>query len=91
VFQNDFLNRAVEEYIYADVTVIPLSTKLLGGDLRLRIPARDALERESEIVCNAVCTIHAKALMGSVLTTLSEEEITRIEEMLADLFGYTRR
>jgi mRNA interferase MazF len=93
VFQNDFLNRAVNEHIYADVTIIPLSTKLLGGDYRLKIAARDGLERDSEVVCNAVCTIHAEALRREegVLTTLSKEETMHIERILAELFGCTQR
>ena len=89
VFQNDFLNRTLEEAFYADVTIIPLSSKDLGGDYRLKISARDALEQPSEIVCNAVCTINVNLLKtdSGPIAVLNDKEIKFIERMLADLFG----
>ncbi len=91
IFQNDFLNRALEDQYYKDVTVIPLSTKLLGGNYRYVIDAREKLEKKSEIICNAVTTIDYGILDVSHghLTKLTPKEMTHVEHMLYDFFGCT--
>ncbi len=91
IFQNDFLNRTLEDAIYSDVIIIPLSTKLLGGDYRLKISPRDALEQHSEIICNALCTINAGLLKteDGPIAMLEQKEIRAIERILADLFGFS--
>lgn len=91
IFQNDFLNRALEDNYYKDVTVIPLSTKLLGGNYRYVIDARENLERKSEVICNAVTTIDYGILDIShgCLVKLTIEEISDVEHILYDFFGCT--
>ena len=54
IFQNDLLNRTITDSFYKDVTIIPLSTKLLSGSYRYAIDPRDNLEKKSEIICNAI-------------------------------------
>jgi len=88
IFQNDLLNRAVDETIYRDVTVIPLSTHIISGSYRFHIRARDRLRYDCDIVCNALCTISIDTLLReeSPLTSLKEEEIHAIETILLQLF-----
>jgi mRNA interferase MazF len=89
VFQNDFLNRALEDSGYRDVIVLPLSTRLFGSDYRLRLDPRDRLEQPCELVCNAPCTIALETLLtdDGPLTRLTEEELRKAEEKLLLIFG----
>ena len=89
IMQNNFLNRAVKEALYRDVTIMPLSTKLLGGDYRYLLKQRDHLQKDSEIVCNAITTVDFEILdiKKGVLTTLNNDEIADIEKILYKFFG----
>ena len=89
VFQNDRLNRAVDESIYKDVVVIPLSTKIVPGSYRLTISPRQQLQSAGDAVCNALCTIAYESIdtQAGAIAILTSEEILRIEAILLDLFG----
>jgi len=89
VFQNDFLNRALHETLYADVTVVPLTTRCRGGEYRVALQPRDALAQPSEIVCNAVCTIRADLLLMAegALTRLNTEEMARVKAAVQAVFA----
>ena len=89
VFQNDRLNRAVDESYYQDVVVIPLSAKIVPGSYRVTLPPREKLLRPSDAICNALCTISFGSIDRNTgpIARLSAEEITQIETILLDLFG----
>jgi mRNA interferase MazF len=74
---------------YKGVVVMPLTTNLMGGDLRVRIPARDDLQKESEVCVNEIYTIDVSRFVNinEVLTTLSEEEMEEVERKLAFVLG----
>ena len=93
VFQNDHLNRMIADGLYADVVVIPLSSKLKNNDFTLQIRQRDALKKESAILCNAIKMIHSKRLMleKGILTTLTAKETREVERKLTLLLDMNHK
>jgi len=89
VVQTNVLNRNLDRMAYKGVVVMPLTTNLMGGDLRVRIPARDDLQKESEVCVNEIYTIDVSrfVIINEVLTTLSEEEMEEVERKLAFVLG----
>jgi len=89
VVQTNVLNRNLDRMAYKGVVVMPLTTNLMGGDLRVRIPARDDLQKESEVCVNEIYTIDVSRFVNinEVLTTLSEEEMEEVERKLAFVLG----
>ena len=85
VFQNDMLNRMIEEGLYDDVVVVPLSSKQIQSDFTLKLQKRDRLDKESTLLCNAVKMIKTKRLLTDrgVLTSLREDEMRQVEKRLA--------
>ncbi len=92
VFQNDFLNRAVLEETYRDLIVIPLSTQIIPSSYRLPLPPRAKLEKESDAVCLALCSIDVNTLdlQTGLLGRLTLEEIHTVEGILRSIFGMER-
>lgn len=79
IIQNDLANRTIEKVFFKGVTVIPLTTKLSGGDLRVRIDQRDSLKECSEVCINELCTLDLKRIYREqCLTFLSEAELSEI-------------
>jgi len=89
IFQNDLLNRMIDEYGYQDVVVIPLSSRIVQNDFAYPIVPRDKLQKESVILCNAIKMIHAGRLKRDigVLTTLTKNEIAAVEKRVAGVLG----
>ena len=89
IFQNDHLNRMIADELYSDVIVIPLSSKMKKNDFTLPLRARDALKKESVVLCNAIKMIHPKRLMleKGILTTLTENELKKVEQKVALLLA----
>jgi len=76
IIQNDIANRNIDKVIFKGVTVIPISTNITGGDLRVSIPKRDNLKKRSEICINELCTLDISRIqLDKILTTLSDEEL----------------
>ena len=88
IFQNDHLNRMIEDGLYNDVIVIPLSSKIKINDFTLILKNRDRLAKDSTILCNTIKMINAKRLLldEGILTMLLENEIYEIEKILMNLF-----
>lgn len=93
IFQNNFLNRMLAESEYKDVVVLPLSSKIRKNDFSYFIKKRDRLQKDSVILCNAIKMIDASRLIveEKPLTTLSDEEIKEIEDILYNLFGCSNK
>ncbi len=83
VIQTNLLNNILDKIIFKGVTVIPLTTNLTGGDLRVLIEKRDKLEKDSEICINELCTVDISRFIGSEsLTELKDDEIFEVNEKL---------
>jgi len=91
IFQNNFLNRMLTETQYKDVVVLPLSSKIRENDFSYYLPAQEKLEKESVILCNAIKMIDASRILQEkgILLTLSQKQITEIENILYNLLGCT--
>ena len=89
IFQNDMLNRMIDDYGYEDVVIIPLSSQIIHNDFVYPIASRDNLQKESVILCNAIKMIHVDRLKRDVgvLTTLTKQEMAEIEKRVADVLG----
>ena len=88
IFQNNNLNRMIEDGLYNDVIVIPLSSKIKINDFTFILKSRDSLAKDSTILCNTIKMINAKRLLldEGILTMLSENEIHDIEKIVMNLF-----
>ena len=83
IIQNDIANRNIEKVVFKGVSVIPLTTVLCGGDVRVHLSKRDKLEKESELSINELCTLDlSRILIKQVLTVLTEEELQEVERKL---------
>ena len=84
IFQNNNLNRMVSDNLYNDVIIIPLSSKIKDNDFTYVIKKRDALKKDSTILCNAIKMINSKRLMldNGVLTRLNPDEIKAVERKI---------
>jgi mRNA interferase MazF len=84
IIQNDIANRVIDRVAFKGVTLLPLTTRLSGGGLRVRIEARDRLEHTSEICINEICTLDLTRIdLERHLTTLTEEELAEVSGKLA--------
>lgn len=86
VIQSDRVNALLDQVAYKSVALIPLSSHLLEGAwFRVRIPARERLEKESDVVCNWICTMDFERidLEAGVLTRLSGDELKDVKTRLA--------
>ncbi|AHF01854.1 MazF family transcriptional regulator [Thiomicrospira aerophila AL3] len=83
IIQNNLANRVLDKVHFKGVTVIPLTTNLVGGRLRVQIKARDHLKQTSEICINELCTLDLSRIQQDlVLTQLQQDEITEVEQKL---------
>lgn len=91
IFQNNFLNRMLDETPYKDVVVLPLSSQIRENDFSYYLPAQEKLEKASVVLCNAIKMIDASRILQEkgVLLKLSDEEILEIENILYNLLGCT--
>ena len=87
IFQTNKLNYAVSEDIYNYFLVIPLSTKndIVTDEFRVKINKRDDLKVDSLAVVNSICFLHKKYFKHK-LTTLNNNEILEIENVMKSLF-----
>ena len=91
VIQNNLANRVLEQVVFKGVTVIPLTTNLVGGDLRVSIRARESLQKDSEICINELCTLDISRFnLNTVLTNLNEDEMQQVELKLSQHLGLVK-
>jgi len=69
--------------------VIPLTTCLIedAAPLRLRLSARDRLERDSDLLIDQIRAIDNKHLIKGPLTLLGAEEMSRIYLAILEVMG----
>ncbi len=88
IIQNDIANRVLEQIHFKGVTVIPLTTKLASGRIRVRIEAREKLLQDSDICINELCTLDLSRIQQEAfLTRLTESEMKLVEERLCQHLG----
>ena len=83
IIQNDIANRVIDRVAFKGVTLLPLTTQLSGGDLRVRIQARDDLQKTSDICINEICTLDLSRIdLSKCLTVLSSQEMQEVSRKL---------
>ena len=79
IIQNNIANRNIDKVDFKGVTLIPLTTIISGGNLRILITAKDNLQRDSEICINELCTLDLSRIqLDSLLTTLTKDELLEV-------------
>jgi mRNA interferase MazF len=88
IIQNDVANRNIDKVAFKGVTVIPMTTMLSSGDLRVLVPSRENLEKDSEICINELCTLDmSRLVLEKRLTVLSESELDEVNMKLKQHLG----
>ena len=83
IIQNNTANRNIDKVLFKGVSVLPLTTIISGGDVRVLIKARDKLEKSSEICINEVCTLDlSRIVLDNRLTTLTEKEMDEVKNKM---------
>jgi len=83
IIQNNIANRVIDRVAFKGVTLLPLTTRISGGSLRVVLEARDHLRQRSEICINELCTLDLSRIdLSQCLTTLTAEEMGEVEEKL---------
>jgi mRNA interferase MazF len=85
VIQSDFLTEAGSE----TVVVLPMTTQVRASrePLRVVIRARDRLQHPCHVVPEQPRTLDRQRLRDGPLTTLSREEMARVERVLRAVLG----
>ena len=85
ILQNDSLNRTG----HPSTSVLPLTSQLTddAAPLRFKIPARDLLRRDSDVMIDQIRTIENHRLQAEALTHLTAEEMAVIGEYLKMVLG----
>jgi mRNA interferase MazF len=79
IIQNNVANRNIDKVEFKGVTVIPITTNLCGGNLRVKIQSRENLLQDSEICINELCTLDLSRIdLDKKLTTLNNEELEEV-------------
>ena len=86
IFQTNKLNYAVKEEIYNYFLVIPLSTKndIVTDDFRVKIKAKDLLEKDCYAVVNSIYFLDKK-FFKQKLTTITKNELIEIEKTIKNV------
>ena len=88
IIQNDIANRNIDKVEFKGVTVVPLTTNISGGNLRINIDARDKLINESEICINELCTLDISRIdLQIVVTSLTKKELEEVNLKLLQHLG----
>ena len=88
IIQNDIANRNIHKVAFKGVTLMPLTTNLSGGSLRVTVNKRNFLEKTSEICINELCTLDISRInLEKKLTQLTQEELKEVENKLLKHLG----
>ena len=85
IYQTDMLN----EIGHPTTIVLPLSTHLIDEayPLRYRVASRDALKKDSDILCDQIRAIDNQRIIFEKLTQLSWQEVFEIDEQVRIVLG----
>ena len=83
IIQNDTANRNIDKVLFKGVTLLPMTTTISAGDVRVMIEARDSLQKNSEICINEICTLDMSRIKtDKCLTTLTEKELDEVDKKI---------
>ncbi len=83
IIQNDIANRNIEKVAFKGVTLIPMTTNITGGSIRVLVKQREKLKEDSEICINELCTLDISRIeLDNPLTGLNEYEMKEVDEKL---------
>ena len=82
-------NQALLDAGHPSTLVIPLTTILIenAAPLRLRLSARDRLDRDSDLLIDQIRAIDNQRLVTGPLTLLGVEEMSRIYPAILEVMG----
>ena len=82
-------NQALLEAGHPSTLVIPLTTRLIenAAPLRLRLSARDRLDRDSDLLIDQIRAIDNQRLVTGPLTLLGAEEMSQIYHAILEVMG----
>ena len=82
-------NQALLDAGHPSTLVIPLTTRLIedAAPLRLRLSARDRLDRDSDLLIDQIRAIDNQRLVTGPLTLLGAEEMSRIYPAILEVMG----
>ncbi len=80
IVQNNIANRNIDKVDFKAVTVMPLTSIISGGNLRVAIKSRDKLEKDSDICINELCTLDLSRIqLNNLLTLLTPSEQEEVD------------
>ena len=83
IIQNNIANRNINKVAFKGITLLPLTTNITGGNIRVLVKSRDSLNKDSEICINEICTLDISRIdLSNKLTILSAKEISEVENKL---------
>ena len=83
IIQNDTANRNIDKVHFKGVTVLPLTTIISDGDVRVFIEAREKLQKSSEICINEICILDlSRIMLDDRLTTLTNNEMNEVKNKM---------
>jgi len=82
-------NQALLDVKHPSTVIIPLTTNLVDDaePLRLRVMARDGLERDSDLLVDQLRAIDNKRLVGGPLLQLDIGSLLRVYRAVAEVLG----
>jgi len=82
-------NQALLDAGHPSTLVIPLTARLIenAAPLRLRLSARDRLDRDSDLMIDQIRAIDNQCLVTGPLTLLGAEEMSRIYPAILEVMG----
>ena len=82
-------NQALLDAGHPSTLVIPLTTRLIenAAPLRLRLSARDRLDRDSDLLIDQIRAIDNQRLVTGPLTLLGAEEMSGIYPAILEVMG----
>jgi len=82
-------NQALLDAGHPSTLVIPLTTRLIedAAPLRLRLSARDRMDRDSDLLIDQIRAIDNQRLVTGPLTLLGAEEMSRIYPAILEVMG----
>jgi mRNA interferase MazF len=82
-------NQALLDAGHPSTLVIPLTTRLIedAAPLRLRLRARDRLDRDSDLLIDQIRAIDNQRLVTGPLTLLGIEEMSQIYHAILEVMG----
>lgn len=82
-------NPALLDAEHPSTLVIPLTTNLIADadPLRIRVPAQDRLERESDLLVDQLRAIDNRRLIDGPLTRLGAREMGQVHAAVAEVLG----